>query len=80
MNNDDRMVGDLLSRREAVAVLAGTGAAALLAGCAPATLDRLASATPGPILVPPTGDARDLESGCALLCRAARPDRGTLLC
>ncbi|HEX9795588.1 MAG TPA: intradiol ring-cleavage dioxygenase [Anaerolineales bacterium] len=54
MNNDDRMVGDLLSRREAVAVLAGTGAAALLAGCAPATLDRLASATPGPILVPPT--------------------------
>lgn len=38
MDDDDRMIGRILSRREALAALAGTGAAALLAGCAPVFL------------------------------------------
>lgn len=41
MDNDDRMVGQILSRREALAALAGAGAATVLAGCAPTFLQEM---------------------------------------
>lgn len=47
MDDDDRLIGQILTRREALGVLGSTSAAALLAGCAPEVLDEaLATASP----------------------------------
>src|SRR5947209_8374694 len=47
MENDDRQVGSILTRREMLALLAGMGGAALLAAC-----DTLGSSTAQPAAIP----------------------------
>lgn len=51
MDRDDRMIGRLLTRREALAVLGSTGLAALMASCAPEELEQVL-ATVGPATEP----------------------------
>lgn len=55
MDNDDRLVGRVLTRREALAALAGSGLAALLASCVPEVLDTLTPVAGTIATSPPTG-------------------------
>jgi protocatechuate 3,4-dioxygenase beta subunit len=75
MENDDRQVGRVLTRREVLALLAGMGGAALLAACdtlGSNTAQPTASATLAPTQTPPSSAApTSAPTGTALNAEAA---------